>query len=390
MERAFHSPPALCDAWLTGALCAGIDTTHLLKGNKDQDSCAEACMAATSSGVFCCSFLASANACWFTDGGTTTQPGFGQTMAAVAQLCGPQPPPSSPPPRVMNRVPPSSSPRRPAGTAAPAVARAFIAGFFLLWNGVVFGGFVAPWVLQVRADFDAVGRTQLSIQREHLRGDPSAPLPRPVSASCLVGNAAVALFILPFVAAGVLCPLGLGPVVTLVSYLGIVAAFWFRARGQADIDRWLERLKEPRAAVESVDAPPAPLPRARPPGRARPSDSSRRDRSPCWRHARGTQVPAGPVGTALASLDSAAAAAAVAVDHNAGSEGPPHGGDDPYECKICYVAPEGRVHQCTNGHYFCEACMAQVETCPTCRVALPATPIRCLVVEQILAERRRV
>jgi len=57
-------------------------------------------------------------------------------------------------------------------------------------------------------------------------------------------------------------------------------------------------------------------------------------------------------------------------------------------CAICLHLPAGRVDQCANGHAFCAACLARCRTCPTCRIRLPATPIRCLVAERWIAAAR--
>ena len=65
-----------------------------------------------------------------------------------------------------------------------------------------------------------------------------------------------------------------------------------------------------------------------------------------------------------------------------------------YDCAICLSRPAGHVHQCTNGHIFCAECLDEhraSETsassrCPTCRVTLPAEPIRNLLVESAIAD----
>lgn len=62
-----------------------------------------------------------------------------------------------------------------------------------------------------------------------------------------------------------------------------------------------------------------------------------------------------------------------------------------YDCAICLSVPEGVVHQCRNGHYFCRECLAGHRSsangsrCPTCRTDLPDEPIRCLAAEQAIS-----
>jgi len=73
----------------------------------------------------------------------------------------------------------------------PGLLRAFVGGFFLLWNGVIFGAVVVPAYAKLR-------RHELS-------------------ADCLARAAGLSIFLLPFVGAGVVCPLYMGPVATLVA-----------------------------------------------------------------------------------------------------------------------------------------------------------------------------
>ena len=60
-----------------------------------------------------------------------------------------------------------------------------------------------------------------------------------------------------------------------------------------------------------------------------------------------------------------------------------------YDCAICLSPPDHQVHQCRNGHLFCAECLGEHVSrsadrkCPTCRVALPAEPIRNLVAERM-------
>lgn len=55
-----------------------------------------------------------------------------------------------------------------------------------------------------------------------------------------------------------------------------------------------------------------------------------------------------------------------------------------WDCSICLSTPEGHVHQCLNGHFFCAGCLAGLPRCPECRADLPSTPIRCLAAEQAI------
>jgi hypothetical protein len=69
-----------------------------------------------------------------------------------------------------------------------------------------------------------------------------------------------------------------------------------------------------------------------------------------------------------------------------------------YDCGICLSLPDDAVHQCRSGHLFCAPCLAthyasgsaNSKKCPTCRVALHATPIRCLSAEHAIAEMSTV
>ena len=90
------------------------------------------------------------------------------------------------------------------------------------------------------------------------------------------------------------------------------------------------------------------------------------------------------------------------------------------ECPICYAVPDGAIHQCPEGHWFCAGCDGQiaprlpdgwaeerdetgpyyfnestrafqreapapVRLCPTCREPLPARSIRCRALERQIA-----
>ena len=302
----------------------------------------------------------------------------------------------------------------------PGLVRASVGSFFLLWNGVIFGALVAPAYAKLRRNDDEL------------------------SADCLARAAGLSIFLLPFVGAGVVCPLYVGPIATLVAYAGIATSFWFHMGGRDALDSALDRC---RSGGISMAAPPH---RGRAataaaaaiddeegrdqtqPGRPDPAVASTTTQH--WRsgiEARGRGRGRGRgwlvaifrlrrPRVALAHQDGAATApmenccsgvepepevptmtretmARTIDEHKMSMEmttasemthAPVRADEDPYECKVCFVSPEGRVHQCPNGHYFCETCMGKVDVCPTCRVQLPAQPIRCLVVEQILAERK--
>lgn len=55
-----------------------------------------------------------------------------------------------------------------------------------------------------------------------------------------------------------------------------------------------------------------------------------------------------------------------------------------WDCSICLSTPEGHVHQCINGHFFCAGCLGGLPRCPECRADQPTTPIRCLAAEQAI------
>jgi hypothetical protein len=46
------------------------------------------------------------------------------------------------------------------------------------------------------------------------------------------------------------------------------------------------------------------------------------------------------------------------------------------ECPVCFSHRRNMRLQC--GHLFCQACVAQVTTCPTCRQPVGASPPRCV------------
>lgn len=57
-----------------------------------------------------------------------------------------------------------------------------------------------------------------------------------------------------------------------------------------------------------------------------------------------------------------------------------------HDCIICHEVPEGRIHQCPNGHFSCAECLAHVSICPSCREPVDREhPIRALGVEQAIA-----
>ena len=57
-----------------------------------------------------------------------------------------------------------------------------------------------------------------------------------------------------------------------------------------------------------------------------------------------------------------------------------------FQCVCCWELPIGRVLQCSNGHIVCSECIERLPSnqCATCRVVMPAVPIRCLLAEQAL------
>ena len=67
--------------------------------------------------------------------------------------------------------------------------------------------------------------------------------------------------------------------------------------------------------------------------------------------------------------------------------------DSIFDCTICLSLPASTVVQCRNGHLFCSDCLethcssgsSNRSRCPTCRVALGGTPIRCLSAEHAIA-----
>ena len=58
------------------------------------------------------------------------------------------------------------------------------------------------------------------------------------------------------------------------------------------------------------------------------------------------------------------------------------------QCPVCYCMMAPPITQCQQGHALCASCFEGVGRCPTCRVELPARPIRSLALEQLAASVR--
>ena len=62
------------------------------------------------------------------------------------------------------------------------------------------------------------------------------------------------------------------------------------------------------------------------------------------------------------------------------------------ECPICFneVSPNEKIYQCQSGHIVCEECFSTIKKrskiCPTCKIDIVNSPIRCRVLENVIKE----
>ena len=60
--------------------------------------------------------------------------------------------------------------------------------------------------------------------------------------------------------------------------------------------------------------------------------------------------------------------------------------DKIFQCPVCLKLPQCNIYQCQKSHLTCAECydkMPKPRLCPTCRVRMPATPMRNLSAEQV-------
>ena len=62
------------------------------------------------------------------------------------------------------------------------------------------------------------------------------------------------------------------------------------------------------------------------------------------------------------------------------------------ECPICFndIRPNVKIYQCQSGHILCDECFSKIKEkskiCPTCKVNIASSPIRCRALEKVIDE----
>ena len=62
------------------------------------------------------------------------------------------------------------------------------------------------------------------------------------------------------------------------------------------------------------------------------------------------------------------------------------------ECPIYFneIRPNVKIYQCQLGHFLCEECFSKIEErakiCPSCKVDVASSPIRCRALEKVIDE----
>ena len=62
------------------------------------------------------------------------------------------------------------------------------------------------------------------------------------------------------------------------------------------------------------------------------------------------------------------------------------------ECPICFneITPNEKIYQCQLGHILCEECFSKIKKrskiCPSCRIDIASSPIRCRALENVIVE----
>ena len=62
------------------------------------------------------------------------------------------------------------------------------------------------------------------------------------------------------------------------------------------------------------------------------------------------------------------------------------------ECPICFneIRPNEKIYQCQSGHILCEECFSKIKkrskTCPSCKIDIASSPIRCRALEKVIEE----
>ena len=62
------------------------------------------------------------------------------------------------------------------------------------------------------------------------------------------------------------------------------------------------------------------------------------------------------------------------------------------ECPLCFneIRPHEKIYQCQSGHILCEECFSKIKErtkiCPSCKVDIASSPIRCRALEKVIEE----
>ena len=62
------------------------------------------------------------------------------------------------------------------------------------------------------------------------------------------------------------------------------------------------------------------------------------------------------------------------------------------ECPFCFneIRPHDKIYQCQSGHILCEECFSKIKErtkiCPSCKVDMTSSPIRCRALEKVIEE----
>ena len=65
------------------------------------------------------------------------------------------------------------------------------------------------------------------------------------------------------------------------------------------------------------------------------------------------------------------------------------------ECPICFneIKPNEKIFQCQWGHILCEECFSKIKTrskiCPSCKIDIVSSPIRCRALEKVIEEQAK-
>ena len=65
------------------------------------------------------------------------------------------------------------------------------------------------------------------------------------------------------------------------------------------------------------------------------------------------------------------------------------------KCPICFneIKPNEKIYQCQRGHILCEKCFSKIKTrskiCPSCKIDIVSSPIRCTALEKVIEDQAK-